>query len=309
MKSSFADMKASFSDRVAKASASAGPSSAEPSPRRGSAWQLPTVDMGSLRSAANELYTKAEKSLATARGEEPPPSAASKAGATSSSTRRSLTPEQRIARFERTLRTSPVPLAQLCNLAFVEGVPDGGASSSNLRAITWKLLLRYLPPEHANWQPHLERQRAQYAAFLGELTVDPRTTEGTAQGTTEGAVEGAAEGGAATPAAGDAESPAATAAPAGEAEAGAGAGAAAGAAADDPLAPSGKWAEWHADEELRYEIRKDVDGTLTLTRALTLTLTRYEIRKDVDRTLPDYAFFNKEQAAGRLHHEVSSRLL
>eukprot|EP00964_Phaeocystis_antarctica_P158917 scaffold129789_cov48-Phaeocystis_antarctica.AAC.2 len=204
MKSSFADMKASFSDRVAKASASAGPSSAEPSPRRGSAWQLPTVDMGSLRSAANELYTKAEKSLATARGEEPPPSAASKAGATSSSTRRSLTPEQRIARFERTLRTSPVPLAQLCNLAFVEGVPDGGASSSNLRAITWKLLLRYLPPEHANWQPHLERQRAQYAAFLGELTVDPRTTEGTAQGTTEATAEGTAEGGAATPAAGDA---------------------------------------------------------------------------------------------------------
>ena len=270
MKASFADMKASFSDRVAKASA------AESSPRRGSAWQLPTVDMGSLRSAANDLYTKAEKSLATARGEEPPSSAASKAGATSSSTRRSLTPEQRIARFERTLRTSPVPLAQLCNLAFVEGVPDGGAISSNLRAITWKLLLRYLPPEHANWQPHLERQRAQYAAFLGELTVDPRTAEGTAEST--------AEGGAATPAAGDAESPAATAAPAGEAEVGA----AAGAAADHPLATTAdsKWAEWHADEELRYEIRKDVD-----------------------RTLPDYAFFNKEQAAGRLHHEACSRLL
>ena len=37
-----------------------------------------------------------------------------------------------------------MPLAQLCHLAFVEGVPDGGAISSNLRAITWKLLLRYL---------------------------------------------------------------------------------------------------------------------------------------------------------------------
>ena len=292
MKASFADMKASFSDRVAKASASAsasdsasaGPSSAESSPRRGSAWQLPTVDMGSLRSAANDLYTKAEKSLATARGEEPPSSAASKAGATSSSTRRSLTPEQRIARFERTLRTSPVPLAQLCNLAFVEGVPDGGAISSNLRAITWKLLLRYLPPEHANWQPHLERQRAQYAAFLGELTVDPRTAEGAAEGT--------AEGGTATPAADGAEPPAATAAPAGEAEVGPGVGPgvgpAVGAAADHPLATTAdsKWAEWHADEELRYEIRKDVD-----------------------RTLPDYAFFNKEQAAGRLHHEAFSRLL
>ena len=201
MRASFADMKASFSDRMARTSA-CGTSSAESSPRRGSGWQLPTVDMGSLRSAANDLYTKAEKSLASARGEEPPRSAASKAGATSSGTRRSLTPEQRVARFERTLRTSPVPLAQLCNLAFVEGVPDGGAISSNLRAITWKLLLRYLPPEHANWQPHLERQRAQYAAFLGELTVDPRTVEPASHAT--------AEGGAPALAAADAESAALT---------------------------------------------------------------------------------------------------
>ena len=28
----------------------------------------------------------------------------------------------------------------------------------------------------------------------------------------------------------------------------------------------------------------------------------------MDRTLPDYAFFNKEQAAGRLHHEAISTL-
>lgn len=240
MRTSFADMKASFSDRMARTSAS-GSSSAESSPRRGSGWQLPTVDMGSLRSAANDLYTKAEKSLASARGEEPPRSAAIKAGATSSGTRRSLTPEQRVARFERTLRTSPVPLAQLCNLAFVEGVPDGGAISSNLRAITWKLLLRYLPPEHANWQPHLERQRAQYAAFLGELTVDPRTVEAASHAT--------AEGGAPALAAANAESAAATAAVAGGV---------AGGAADHPLATTAdsKWAEWHADEELRYEIRK-----------------------------------------------------
>ena len=246
MRASFADMKASFSDRMARTSAS-GTSSAESSPRRGSGWQLPTVDMGSLRSAANDLYTKAEKSLASARGEEPPRGAASKAGATSSGTRRSLTPEQRVARFERTLRTSPVPLAQLCNLAFVEGVPDGGAISSNLRAITWKLLLRYLPPEHANWQPHLERQRAQYAAFLGELTVDPRTVEPASHAT--------AEGGAA-----DAESAAATAAAADDA---------AGGAADHPLATTAdsKWAEWHADEELRYEIRKVGGlGPLSVTR-------------------------------------------
>ena len=173
MKASFADMKASLSDRLSKTSASAGPSSAESSPRRGSTWQLPTVDMGSLRSAANDLYAKA---VTSAREDDSPSIAATarSKGVATSSTKRSLTPEQRIARFERTLRISPVPLAQLCSLAFVEGVPDGGASSSNLRAITWKLLLRYLPTEHANWQPHLERQRKQYAALVTPLRRPPR---------------------------------------------------------------------------------------------------------------------------------------
>ena len=31
--------------------------------------------------------------------------------------------------------------------------------------------------------------------------------------------------------------------------------------------------------------------------------------QDVDRTLPDYAFFNREQSLGRLHHAAISRVL
>jgi len=57
---------------------------------------------------------------------------------------------------------------------------------------------------------------------------------------------------------------------------------------DHPLSTDQRsvWREWHADEELRQEIRKDVD-----------------------RTLPDYSFFNREQPLGRLHHAAISRVL
>ena len=58
--------------------------------------------------------------------------------------------------------------------------------------------------------------------------------------------------------------------------------------ADHPLTSSegSKWLEWHADQELRYEIKKDVD-----------------------RTLPDYAFYNTSHAMGRYHHTAISRIL
>ena len=205
--------------------------------------------MGSLRSAASAAASAVQTAVNTARGEEPvaPPPAATATSSTSQ--RRTLTPEQRLARFERTLRVSPIPMAQLRTLCFIEGVPDGGASAANLRAITWKLLLGYLPEQHAQWQSHLESQRALYAAYLSELTVDPREKPD--------AAAAAAGGGASV-------------------------------VTDDPLstAADSKWVEWHADEELRTEIQKDVD-----------------------RTLPDYSFFNKEQASGRLHHGAISRVL
>ena len=131
---------------------------------------------------------------------------------------------------------------------FTDGVPDHGSDTASLRAISWKLLLNYLPPDRADWQAQLAEQRASYRAFCEELTTDPHKN-------------GAG---------------------------GAGGGDEAAAVDDDPLtAGAGSvWAEWHADEELRYEIKKDVD-----------------------RTLPDYSFYNRELPMGRLHAEAISRIL
>ena len=137
---------------------------------------------------------------------------------------------------------------------FVDGVPDEGSGTAPLRAISWKLLLNYLPLERAQWPSFLEEQRASYQAFCVELTTDPHKAARDA-----GGAGGAGGGGASLD----------------EVD-------------DDPLtADAGsKWAEWHADEELRQEIKKDVD-----------------------RTLPDYSFYNREQPMGRLHATAISRIL
>ena len=142
-----------------------------------------------------------------------------------------------------------MPLERFRHAVFHEGVPDDGAGTASLRAITWKLLLAYLPAERSQWKAVLAEQRQSYKLFCEELTVDPMS----------GAAPGA-----------DAERPL---------ELG---------DSDHPLTEEvgSKWLEWHADEELRAEIRKDVD-----------------------RTLPDYSFFNREQTLGKLHHAAISRVL
>ena len=139
-------------------------------------------------------------------------------------------------------------LERFKHACFMDGVPDHGSETASLRAISWKLLLNYLPSDRSQWQAHLAEQRASYRAFCDELTTDPHK----------------------------------------HGEGGGGAGGEGAGVDDDPLtAQAGsKWAEWHADEELRHEIQKDVD-----------------------RTLPDYAFYNREQPMGKLHHGAISRVL
>ena len=58
--------------------------------------------------------------------------------------------------------------------------------------------------------------------------------------------------------------------------------------ADHPLTSThgSRWLEFHADQDLRFEIKKDVD-----------------------RTLPDYAFYNTSHREGRVHHAAISRIL
>ena len=149
------------------------------------------------------------------------------------------------------LRQKHVPLERIKHVVFSEGVPEYGGSTASLRAITWKLLLDYLPPDRAQWDQSLAEQRRSYQAFVQELTTDPNADSAPPPaGATEAAVEVDAS--------------------------------------DHPLTSSAgsKWVEFHADEDLRAEIRKDVD-----------------------RTLPDYSFFNREQPLGRLHHAAISRVL
>ena len=144
--------------------------------------------------------------------------------------------QQRVERFRKMLRQKHVPLERIKHVVFSEGVPEYGGSTASLRAITWKLLLDYLPPDRAQWDQSLAEQRRSYQAFVQELTTDPNADSAPPPaGATEAAVEVDAS--------------------------------------DHPLTSSAgsKWVEFHADEDLRAEMRKDVD-----------------------RTLPDYSFFNRE---------------
>ena len=162
-----------------------------------------------------------------------------------------LTPEERVARFRRLLSQKPMPLDRVKKACFAEGVPDAGGTAS-LRAISWKLLLSYLPPDRGQWQAVLSEQRESYKMFCTELTTDPHAG---------GGKNGSGNGGGGDSEIDDAEHPL-------------------------TAQKDSKWAEWHADEELRAEIKKDVD-----------------------RTLPDYSFYNRELPMGRLHAEAISRIL
>ena len=171
-----------------------------------------------------------------------------------------LTPEQRVARFRKLLSQKPMQLDRFKQTCFADGVPDEGSGTASLRAISWKLLLSYLPPDRSQWPAVLEQQRASYRAFCDELTTDPHKQDPATMAAAAGGAEIAGSSAVATEL-DDAQHPLT-------------------AQADSV------WTEWHADEELRYEIRKDVD-----------------------RTLPDYSFYNREQPMGRLHHAAISRIL
>ncbi|KAF2933631.1 uncharacterized protein [Oryza sativa Japonica Group] len=80
-----------------------------------------------------------------------------------SSSRPHLVPEFTVA-----LGRKVVDLAELRRLA-CQGVPD----AAGVRPVVWKLLLGYLPTDHALWAYELEKKRSQYSAFKDELLVNP----------------------------------------------------------------------------------------------------------------------------------------
>ncbi|KAL5213810.1 hypothetical protein ABZP36_002962 [Zizania latifolia] len=73
-----------------------------------------------------------------------------------------------LAEFTIALGRKVVDLAELRRLA-CQGVPD----AAGVRPVVWKLLLGYLPSDHALWAYELEKKRSQYSAFKDELLVNP----------------------------------------------------------------------------------------------------------------------------------------
>lgn len=175
-----------------------------------------------------------------------------------------------------------------------------GVDSPKLRAITWKLALGYLPVDHSHRPAQLAQQRQLYHQWVVELTTDPsallRSSSPSLCGEREG-VGGAwasilrrVKVRAEVRADGQVRLVVNVEADEGEdvevhqETEGVGAmDAEALGISDHPLSTEdgSVWREWHLDEELRQEIRKDVD-----------------------RTLPDYSFFNREQVGS--HESPSS---
>ncbi|KAJ3675717.1 hypothetical protein LUZ60_004759 [Juncus effusus] len=72
-----------------------------------------------------------------------------------------------LAEFTAALAQKVVNIGELQRLA-CQGIPD-----PNMRPTVWKLLLGYLPNDHALWPYELEKKRSQYNAFRDELLVNP----------------------------------------------------------------------------------------------------------------------------------------
>ncbi|KAJ8919824.1 hypothetical protein NQ315_006353 [Exocentrus adspersus] len=78
----------------------------------------------------------------------------------------------RLKEFEDILLQDVVDLKQLKKQSF-HGVPD----DQGVRALCWRLLLNYLPPERKKWMSHLEDKRSLYKQFIDEMIVMPGEKE------------------------------------------------------------------------------------------------------------------------------------
>eukprot|EP00775_Hariotina_reticulata_P013962 gene13962-14076_t len=92
--------------------------------------------------AAKELIDKAAKLTIRQEGpRQPAPSIVLQASSSPQGPRPTVPVEARVSRFKQELLASRINLHELRRLAF-QGIPD----KDGLRAMTWKLLLGYLPP-------------------------------------------------------------------------------------------------------------------------------------------------------------------
>ncbi|XP_031556104.1 TBC1 domain family member 13-like [Actinia tenebrosa] len=75
--------------------------------------------------------------------------------------------KQRVAEFQAALNAPVINMRKLRTLCF-NGIPD----VSGIRAVCWKLMLGYLPPERETWSTVLSKQRSVYQQFVQEIIID-----------------------------------------------------------------------------------------------------------------------------------------
>lgn len=155
----------------------------------------------------------------------------------------------RIGQFKDKLFANPIDLDALRKLA-MHGIPD----KDGLRAITWKLLLHYLPTDPGLWEQELADKRERYRAFCQELIIDPKAKDGTSSGSVSEAHTAAASAAAgeassgSMPPASPSRQPLSSQDVTGE---------------DHPLSlgPASRWAAYFQDSEVLAQIQRDVVRT------------------------------------------------
>ena len=68
----------------------------------------------------------------------------------------------RVDAFDNALNEAVIDLTRLRQLCF-EGIPEG----KGRRALSWRILLNYLPTEKSSWKDDLHQQRQLYAQLSG----------------------------------------------------------------------------------------------------------------------------------------------
>ena len=74
----------------------------------------------------------------------------------------------RLDTFDSTLAEEVIDMQSLKELCF-GGVPDG----KGRRAVSWRLLLNYLPPQRSQWNEVLDQQRELYRTLTEEIVLQP----------------------------------------------------------------------------------------------------------------------------------------
>jgi hypothetical protein len=85
-------------------------------------------------------------------------------------------PQSRTDAFRAALAAPRIDLAALKALVVAGGGGSGVPETDpSLRALTWQLLMGYLPLERSQWKATIAKKEAEYSNFCEELIVDPRT--------------------------------------------------------------------------------------------------------------------------------------